>query len=783
MDTSTIGLNSFTEKSLTFFQKHISPGLRPAENLQDGILGREEYEKLKQDFVQEGLATADDPELEQKFNSFLVDALDGKLDQQSVPGLLEAIEQLASHPDEANAVQFAKPNAFASKADIPKLGRLMTHTPAGRKEPYFQSTVQFNTESNKERIGSDAGKTLGSALSAQLEPYRTQLREAGLLHETLKDNIDVSTVFQKMEPADQKLFLSCLSSGKYQQAYSVLSVNNVKQSGSTSPGLNGYMNPLPNLSYGGPVTIEVNNPEQVHGACKVFSSSQVKPPIELGVGENKSFNYYSYCDVRQMKPRTGPAFQATVVNNPGPETVRIKVRGSGLCNHEASLEARAKQVQAAIDKLKLTATDQGSKAKLDALIKLDILGPDGKIRPDKIKGSDGVSRVTGDLTRNADYLLTLEQILGVDMLSDNAPEGQDYIEIPAGESMAVYTKIPQGSNTMRAAYQFEVISPEGGQKLDVDVVVTENTSVGKPPKPLFPDSGLSTCGMLAPSKDIRAALVEKLPMINAGNELMKGDDYEALLLTGKATLRGLKDEDHDGKITTSDMKLHNLKKNQEIHSKNKPLSQSEKAEAQGQLFKLGRINGIKEGSEIRSTIPPIDVSKSDVSLTYAINTKVIERAGTDQDQSMKMLGISQFPNGPANLDDIAHGNYNAEYVISTQLVNNGDSDQKLYISIGSPDAGGMFDNGEPQKPSYDPSKTDNPSTRSRFTGVAEIQIAGRSQPILAKIVNGHVELPQEIEGLTIKKQESLYITVRLMIPTNSTGPQTIQLSSQAPDAK
>ena len=95
----------------------------------------------------------------------------------------------------------------------------------------------------------------------------------------------------------------------------------------------------------------------------------------------------------------------------------------------------------------------------------------------------------------------------------------------------------------------------------------------------------------------------------------------------------------------------------------------------------------------------------------------------------------------------------------------------------------MIDNGVPQKPSYDPSKTDNPSTRSRFTGVAEIQIAGRSQPILAKIVNGHVELPKEIEGLTIKKQESLYITVRLIIPTNSTGPQTIQLSSQAPNAK
>ena len=799
---STMGLSSFNEKSLTFFQKHISPGLKPAENLQDGILGREEYEKLKQGFIQEGLAAADDPELEQKFNSFLADALDGKLDQQSVPGLLTAIEQLASHPDEANAVQFAKPYTFASKADIPKLGRLMTHTPTGRREHHFQSTLQFGEESNKQIIGSDAGKTLGSALSAQLEPYRTQLREAGLLHETVRDNIDVSTVFQKMEPADQKLFLSCLSSGKYHQAYSVLSVNNVKQSGATSPGLNGYMNPLPYLSYGGPVTIEVNNPEQIHGASKVFSSAQVKPPVELGIGKNQSFNYYSYCDVSKM-PRTGPAFQATVVHNPGPEPVRIKVRGSGLCNHEASLEARVKQVQAAIEKLKLTATDKDAKAKLDALVKLDILGPDGKIREDKIKGSDGVSRVTGDLTRNADYLLTLEQILGVDMLSDDYPAGQDFIEIPAGQSMAVYTKIPKGSNTMRAAYQFDVISPKGGQKLDVDVVVTNNISTGKPPKPLFPDSGLSTCGLLAPNKEIQAALVEKLPMVNAGKELMQGDNYEDLLTDPNPRIKA-QDEDHDGKITTSDMKLHNLRINQKIQPIDKKIDaltklnkqqpskdlqlqlyqqQEKKAKEQELLFKLGRINGIKEASEIRSTIPPIDVSKGNVNLTYAINTKVIERAGTDQDQSMKMLGISQFPNGPANLDDIAHGNYNAEYVISTQLVNNGDTDQKLYISIGSPDAGGTFDNGEPQKPSYDPGKTDNPSTRSRFTGVAEIQIAGLSQPILAKIVNGYVELPKEIEGLTIKKQESLYITVRVIIPTNSTGPQTILLSSQAPNAK
>ena len=64
---STMGLNSFNEKSLTFFQKHISPGLKPAENLQDGILGREEYDKLKQDFVQVGLAAADDPPPDPKF--------------------------------------------------------------------------------------------------------------------------------------------------------------------------------------------------------------------------------------------------------------------------------------------------------------------------------------------------------------------------------------------------------------------------------------------------------------------------------------------------------------------------------------------------------------------------------------------------------------------------------------------------------------------------------------------------------------------------------------------
>jgi hypothetical protein len=304
----------------------------------------------------------------------------------------------------------------------------------------------------------------------------------------------------------------------------------------------------------------------------------------------------------------------------------------------------------------------------------------------------------------------------------------------------------------------------------------------------------------------QTALVEKLPMVDAERELRQGDNYEDLLI-GKNPRIKAQDEDGDGKITTGDIKLHNLKINQEImlidqkieainslikrtpsgDKKNKLQGEldeqkAKKAGKQEQLFKQGRINGIKEASEIRSTIPPIDVSKGDVNLSYAINTKVIERAGTAQDQSMKMLGISQFPNGPANLDDIAHGNYNAEYVISTQLVNNGDSDQTIYFSMGSPDTGGMYDNGTLQKPSYDPNKTNIPATQTRFTGVAEIQIAGRSQPILAKIVNGHVELPKEIEGLTIKKQESLYITVRLIIPTNSTGPQTILLSSQAPNA-
>lgn len=812
----TTGLNAFSEKSFNFFQQHIGPGSKPAQNLQDGVLSREQYDKLKQSFVDEGLASPDDLKLEEKFNLYLADALDGTLDQQSVPGLLEALGQLGAHSGEASAVQFAQPKSFATTSDIPRLGKMGAPSPSGNPSYEFRANVSFGAAQAKAVVaaaGEPAAVTSPPAdapaqsLSPELEPYRAAFQKAGLLEAGGKNPLGASAneVFQKLGPPERALVLNCLRAGKLEQAYGVLAVNGLKQTpgASASPGMQGYMNALPNLSHTGPVTIEVNNPEQVHGACKVFSSSQVKPPVDLGVGENQNFNYYSYCDVRNMQ-RTGPVFQATVVHNPGPEPVRIKVRGSGQCNHEPSLEARAQQIQAEIDKLKRSAGDD-AKAKLDALIKLDILGPDGKIRKDPIKGSDGISRVTGDLTRNADYLLTMEQILGIDMLTDDYPKGQDYIEIPAGQSMAVYTKIPVGSNTMRSAYQFEVISPEGGQKLAVDVVVTENKSTGNPPKPLFPESGLSTCGMLPASKDIHAALVENLPMVNAGKELMQGDDYNDLLYGENPRIRP-RDEDHDGQITTSDMKLNNLRINKElmvlepkIIAKTQQLEKTapgttrhadlqrelnlllaDKKKLLDQLFKLGRINGIKEASQIRSTIPPIDVSKGGVNLTYAINTKVIERAGTDQDQSMKMIGVSQFPNGPANLDDIAHGNYNAEYVISTRLDNTGDKDQPLYLAIGSPDAGGTYDNGTPQKPSYDPNKTDNPPSRSRFTGVAEIQIAGVSQPILAKVVNGHVELPKEIDALSIKAKSSLYITVRLIIPTNSTGPQSLQFSSSPP---
>lgn len=89
----------------------------------------------------------------------------------------------------------------------------------------------------------------------------------------------------------------------------------------------------------------------------------------------------------------------------------------------------------------------------------------------------------------------------------------------------------------------------------------------------------------------------------------------------------------------------------------------------------------------------------------------------------------------------------------------------------------MPEDGKLHPPSYDPNKSEIPKTQSRFTGGVEIQISGRLDPILAKIVNGKVELPKEIKTLPLKAGESLYLTIRVRVPTNSTGPQALEITS------
>jgi len=148
-----IGHRSSSEHQ--FFNKHfqssqdkdpvvLKDGTSAARRLADGVVSQQDYQALKQAYLEEvvGDNQSDSLEITKQFNQFLSDALDGQLDDLSVKGLPDTLNQLAEHDSQANAVQFAMPTQKASDNFIPQVVRLrdnLKESPVGKDYEYLDT--------------------------------------------------------------------------------------------------------------------------------------------------------------------------------------------------------------------------------------------------------------------------------------------------------------------------------------------------------------------------------------------------------------------------------------------------------------------------------------------------------------------------------------------------------------------------------------------------------------------------------------------------------------------
>lgn len=545
-----------------------------------------------------------------------------------------------------------------------------------------------------------------------------------------------------------------------------------------NPGFQGVVNPLPNLEHTGAVMLEVNNPEKVSSEGLLFSTrnGHIDKDLKLGEGNNKEFNYYSYSDVKPMRDKgykDKTIYQAVVVTNPGPEDMEIEIKGSGYTNSEIkpnSLDSTGKP----------NPKDPKNKEYFEYmdLQKQKLLTVNGK--PEN--------------TRIADYKLA------EDLTKEDYKIPSQKKKIKKGESMIVYTKIEPKENTLRAGYSFKVTSPKNGQKVDIDTMITtqdfdkKNQNINK--------SKSDRCGftvMKLQPKDMKSNFVETVE-IEKGRKvehLRTGENIKEITKnnglrdnrgrTGTDIREPVRDMDNIKGISVNDIKVYTKKRPE------KPKNQdNEKDKEPYHGVSIGRNNCIKEHSEVTSKIPDIKIDNNDLDLNYAVNTKILDTVGSGQDQSTNVSATTLYGENKirANNEDIAHGNYNTKYSISTVLKNTTDKPKDIMISLGSPDQISV-ENGNYQKPSYEDEEFSG-NLGARFTGIMKLSVGNNIY--YADILHGKTQTPEKLNFRPDPKNKANDITIEngliklppgvssnikidFVIPTNSTGPEVLTIRS------
>ncbi|MEZ0374996.1 MAG: hypothetical protein ACAI44_38270 [Candidatus Sericytochromatia bacterium] len=156
---------------------------------------------------------------------------------------------------------------------------------------------------------------------------------------------------------------------------------------------------------------------------------------------------------------------------------------------------------------------------------------------------------------------------------------------------------------------------------------------------------------------------------------------------------------------------------------------------------------------------------------------------------LDLADASPITHQSANVDSpppLAYGNYGGRYIIDGRFLNASASDQLLDIRIGCPDGSGHVsvrsDDGESHKnwqSLFDITDALIPDGSTRFTGTVRLTFTpegGSAQTFDVSVVQGRIQAPQSLLDKARNVPKGKYVDIRLetVVPTNSTGPLTVQ---------
>ncbi|MGV3527190.1 MAG: DUF3370 family protein [Candidatus Sericytochromatia bacterium] len=211
------------------------------------------------------------------------------------------------------------------------------------------------------------------------------------------------------------------------------------------------------------------------------------------------------------------------------------------------------------------------------------------------------------------------------------------------------------------------------------------------------------------------------------------------------------------------------------------------------LFTLGRVNGVVQGNLIASTLPDSDLEiqpgERSREWNYVFNTNPYTTGGAQaseaQSPPLSLVDAVSIISQSANVASPpvrSYGNYGMRYRIDGRLRNASGQPQTYDIRIGSPDELGHVD----WRSLFDQTDTLLAESSTRYTGTLRLITSVDGEPPHTQeysLIHGRVQAPQSLlpQAGQLQPGSELKLRVELVIPTNSTAPQLLQLkASEAP---
>lgn len=538
--------------------------------------------------------------------------------------------------------------------------------------------------------------------------------------------------------------------------------------------LNSPPEPLPNAIETGPALLEVNNPE-------VNKRFGLQSKTELPVNESKRLRFFSYGNRNSGDiPKRIDMYQTALITNNTGKDIRVRVKGSAFDN-----------------------TGRNS-------AQVDFNGKAG-------------SELMSNATRQSDYALNKAMISDQHQIQPDLSSNDGWLNVPAGQSLALISHTNEGGSDFRAFYEVEFDNIPVGTTLPVEVGLTKSVLGSRPQNAsavrvlnkgqvdqlhqAMPNYPNFADDVDQPHTEIRNAVDYQNP--GTMKRLADGQissSLEKMLDSPNFSETERQDWRRQLSILSSELgssKSMSIPLRQKVEQWNAQVKMTQQVLRSkndstqhtpwNMLFPLGRFNGVKPNSEIKSDFE-IKLGEQAYERNFALVTNPLNQAGSDNTDALPFENPS--PNTkPEDTNAIlkpatqAYGQYAGRYEITANISNPGPDERQLNIRFGTPDEMGdvkedgwvsLFDQLDGFMSEIPNEKGKGIDERARFTGVICVKI-GSQEPQFIPIAHGQVQNPELLQSLSIPPgtDAPIPVNVSFYVPTNNTGPHILQFSSPA----